>query len=522
MLHCIANVFICFMLLYSTSICSKTISLSTKTSINSQFVDQSAVYLCSDVIDLMGDTICIPRGATISFNGGRIQNGTLHGSNTVLTGTLLNRFSNVNFTGSFCITHISFKSFYNYDTDTDLLRGMLNLLFSGSDYCILDLEPSRVYDVCYHKLSYAHSIYEYRGVKNKIIRGNNSLINDLRKRSLVSYQTYDGIFLFSDSHNISIHDLNYQNLNEDYLAIVENGKVIFEDGLENQIGYVGTSFILLQNDCSKFDIKAKIKGARYGIKSGDYSHFWLSGNYGVKDSKFNITAFRTGYPISIEIGDSLNIFVHSELHHRAAYLCGISNSNIVIEAKDICIAPIHCLLSDTHYSKGDKKHANYKACRNLRVSVTDMGSSVTTNGDCFCAGFQTYNNEPFYNRNHPLVWENIYLQLSKKSRSDKIGLFVFYQSNPKGLQKMIKYKDVFRNIVISGEDSFVSSQYALRIKLNEYCYIDSFNIKIKAPHSPAILDNVNNCIFDLTDSSFSCIYHSGRIQVSTNANRYEL
>lgn len=71
--------------------------------------------------------------------------------------------------------------------------------------------------------------------------------------------------------------------------------------------------------------------------------------------------------MAIEVGDSLDIFVHSEAHHRAAYLCGISNSNIEIEAKDIYIAPFHCLLSDTHYSKGDSISPLFKSCSNLNV-----------------------------------------------------------------------------------------------------------------------------------------------------------
>ena len=514
--------FFCVFLLFSVYSSAKRVRISIKEDIKKQLVYENTVYICSDIINLCGDTIDIPPSSSIRFKNGKILNGTINGCNTILEGNLLDVFSNMNFIGSFSIDYISYKYFTDYKTDTELLRGMFNLLFSVDNFCILDLEKERKYDVNCRKLSYAHSIYEYERVRNKYIRGNNALINDLRKRSLVSYHTYDGVFLFSDCHNIVIEKLNYQNLNEDYSAIVENGKVKYKAGLESQIGYVGTSFILLQNDCSQFDITANIVGARYGVKSGDYSQFWLSGNYGIKNSKFNITALRTGYPIAIEIGDSLNIFVHSELHHRAAYLCGISNSKIKIEAKDICIAPVHCLLSDTHYSKGDKNKAIYKACSNLLVSVADIGTNVATNGDCFCVGLQSYNNNAFYDRKLPLVWENINLKISKKVKSSKIGLFVFYRNNPINDQDPLKINDIFRHIIIEGEDPFISSQYALRILLNRYCILDNFKVKIMAPKSPAILDNRNNSILDLCDSSFSHILYSGLIQTSMSASKIKI
>lgn len=514
--------FFCVFLLFSVYSSAKRVRISIKEDIKKQLVYENTVYICSDIINLCGDTIDIPPSSSIRFKNGKILNGTINGCNTILEGNLLDVFSNMNFIGSFSIDYISYKYFTDYKTDTELLRGMFNLLFSVDNFCILDLEKERKYDVDCRKLSYAHSIYEYERVRNKYIRGNNALINDLRKRSLVGYHTYDGVFLFSDCHNIVIEKLNYQNLNEDYSAIVENGKVKYKAGLENQIGYVGTSFILLQNDCSLFDITADIVGARYGVKSGDYSQFWLCGSYGIKNSKFNITASRTGYPIAIEIGDSLNIFVHSELHHRAAYLCGISNSKIKIEAKDICVAPIHCLLSDTHYSKGDKANVYYKACSNLWVNVIDTGSSIATNGDCFCVGFQTYNNESFHKRKEPLVWENIKLKITKTNKSDKIGLFIFYRDNPVKCSNLHKIKDVFRNILISGEDLHSSSQYALRLRLNKFCVLDNFRIKINAPNSPIICDNKNNYTLDFSESIFSNIYYSGKIQTSLDAKRIQI
>lgn len=511
------------LLLLPTILHAGTYRVSPSIPLSMQLRKENSTFVISKMIDLKNDTIIVPQNSKLKFRkNGCLKNGTIYGNNSVIEGLSRLCFSNVHFDGSFKISNIQALAFGNYPNDTELLRAMLDLLFMSNTESTLMLDAGRVYDVDYEKLPYAHAIYEYYGKTNKSIIGLGTTINDLRTRSEIGYKSYDGVFLFSGCHNISIKGLNYQNLNEDFCEIREGDHVVFKEGFENQIGYVGTSFILLQDDCSNIEIEANIIGARYGVKSGDYSQFWLCGNYGIKQSTIKINAKRTGYPVAIEVGDSLDIIVHSEEHHRAAYICGLSNSNINIEAKDIYIAPLHCLLSDTHYSKGDRTHAKYKACSFLNVKVVELGSTVATNGDCYCVGLQTYNTIPFYNRNEPLTWNNISINVAKKAPATKVGLFTLSRNNPSSPTDPLRIEDVFENISLMAEDPFDTEQYALRIRVNEFGKYNKITLSINAPHSSIIVDNRNDYVFDLETLNVSNSYYFGKVRLNKNHNVREM
>ena len=489
----------------------RTVKIRSDVDAQEQFVEDSVVYIVSSNIDLKGKTLSVPQNCVLKFIGkGSFYNGTVKGENTVVEDLVRVRFSNVQFAGSFDLSSFSYIAFGEYVNDTELLQAMFDLLFFSSGKCTLCLEKKRIYNIDSDIKCYAHAIYEYDDIKQKEIKGNGAVINDLRSRSKMGYKTYDGIFLFSNCHDIKINNLNYQNFNEDYVEIREGGILRYKAGIEHQIGYVGSSFILLQNDCCNIDISSNIVGARYGVKSGDYSKFWLCGSYGLKNSKLNIRASRTGYPVAIEVGDSLDIFVHSETHHRAAYLCGISNSNIEIEAKDIYIAPFHCLLSDTHYSKGDSISPLFKSCSNLNVKITEIGSTIATNGDCYCIGFQTYNNKPFFSRTEKLIWENININVKKAVQSDVVGLFCLSRNYPNNPQEPLGFNDEYRNISLVAEDLFPTNQYCFRVRVNEYGIYDNIKFEVKAPHAVAIYDNCSDYSFDLTKVKIVQIYYSGK------------
>ena len=497
----------------------RVVKIGNNTDVQEQFIEDSVVYIVSSNIDLKGKTLSIPENSVLKFTGkGSFNNGIVKGENTVVEGLVRVRFSNVQFTGSFNLSSFSYIAFGEYTDDTKLLQAMFDLLFLSRGKCTLWLEKKRIYNVDSDTKCYAHAIYEYNDVKQKKINGNEAVINDLRSRSKMGYKTYDGVFLFSNCHDIKINNLNYQNLNEDYMEICEGGILRYKAGIENQIGYVGSSFILLQNDCSNIDISSDIVGARYGVKSGSYSMFWLCGSYGLKNSKLNIRANRTGYPVAIEVGDSLDIFVHSVTHHRAAYLCGITNSNIEIEAKDIYIAPFHCLLSDTHYSKGDSINPLFKSCSNLNVKFTELGSTIATNGDCYCVGFQTYNNKPFFSRTKKLIWENININVKKAAQSDVVGLFCLSRNYPNNFQEPLGFNDEYRNILVVAEDMFPTNQYCFRVRVNEYGVYDNIHFEVKAPHAAVIYDNCSDYSFDLTKVNVSQIYYSGKVRKKKSSN----
>lgn len=497
---------------------ARTIYIKNLNDARRKITVKNTKYILTRDIDLKGESLQMPQNATLVLRRG-LNNGMIKGNNTsvVLSGKL----SNVSFDGSFNATSVSYRNFGDYKSDTELLRAMFKLSLSGTKESVLELEPNRKYSVTSKTLSYAHAIYEFEGIANKTVKGNNATINDLRTRKQVGYKTNDGVFLFSSCSDITIDNLHYQNLNEDFEPVYNDDKSLrYAKGIENQIGYIGTSFILIQRDCSGMNIKSTIKGARYGVKVGDYSQFWICGNYGIKNSTIDVTAYRTGYPVAIELGDSLSIKVVSDTHHRAAYLCGLSNSTVDIRAKNIMIAPLHCLLSDTHYSNGDKTKPKFKSCYNLKVKVVDTGSTIVTNDDAYCVGFQTYNTEPFASRTKPLTWKNITVTIKKEQPSPNIGLFSFSRSNPTSSNCPLAIKDVFDSIHITATDEFGSKQYAARLRTSNVATYRNISFVVNAPSSNVICDNANNYEFDFSDSRISTFYYAGNLKLKKgNAQR---
>lgn len=462
------------------------------------------LYRIEDDINLNGDTIILKDYVVLKFCGGSLHNGIIIGDNIDIKGKRHKIFNEIYLIGSLKDAVVSHKYFGKYENDTNLLHGMLSFAFSNKDkHCILELEPDREYSIYSGNLPYGHSIYEFHDVSNKTIKGNNACINDKRTLKQIGYKTYDGIFLFSHCNSIKINRLNYINRDEDFIEVSEGEKIKYKAGMEYQLGYIGTSFILLQNDCRDIEVNSIIEGARYGIKSGDYSKYWLCGNFGLKNCKFTIKAKRTGYPLAIEVGDSLIINISSEKHHRAAYLCGISNSDIKIKAKDIYIAPYHCLLSDSRYSSLDTKDCpNFKSCSNLNVEITDTGTEIATNNDSYCVGFQTY--KTFHERKYPLVWYDIKIRVNKIKQAKNIGLFSLSRKSDKE-NDCLTIPDVFENISVIGKDLFPSDAYDLRIRVNPYGFYKNISLNITAPYSSAIIENRGDYIFDLDDCTFSKI-----------------
>lgn len=273
----------------------KTITISPKRELQKQFSTKSATYIIKSNVDLGGDTLRVPENSVLKFRRkGCLSNGIVLGDCTSFKQLSSRpRFSNIQFAGTFNIASIPYIVFGDYSDDTKLLRSMFGLLFSSIEECTLELEPGRCYDIDAAIKKYGHAIFEYYDKSYKTVNGNNSTINDLRTRTKVGYKTYDGVFLFSACHNLTIKDLNYQNLNEDYVEIREGQQVKYKTGIENQLGYVGYAFIMLQDDCSNIGISSHIIGARYGVKYGDYSEYWVNGSKGLVNSKLEIDAKRT-------------------------------------------------------------------------------------------------------------------------------------------------------------------------------------------------------------------------------------
>lgn len=474
--------------------------------------DNVNIDIVSD-IDLKGEIVLLPTNGSIRVSK-RLCNGTLKGNNTKIIIPRGIHFDNVFFQGSFDIDEVSYRYFGNYKNDTDLLRSMLDLTFLSSKSCTLYLKK-RSYNIDYDRKLSGRSTFEYTNISNKRIKGNNATIRDCRMKEVDQLSPYDGVFTFSSCHDIIIEALHYQNPYNTFQKSIINssGKHIYEPGIENQIGYVGSSYILLMQDCSRINISANVEGARYGVKVGDYTRFWLCGKYGAKNCFFIINAKRTGYPVAVEIGDSLNITINSDTHHRAAYLCGLSNSTVRIRAKNIYIAPFHCILGDSHYSDGDKNKPSYKSCFNLDVEIVEMGSTHASQEHSYCIGFATNSYEPFLSRKDALIWENISINVYKEKKTEKVGLFSLTRYPPGLENEPLGIPDVFKNISIKASDKFKTNCMDAQIWVSGTGVYDNVKIDILSPHNTVKYVNLNNYVFDLSSSKVKGIDVVGKINL---------
>nr|DAR27467.1 MAG TPA: tailspike protein [Caudoviricetes sp.] len=475
------------------------------------FAEANTVYNIQYDYDLQGETITIPEGCTLKFEGGSISNGTLHVPSTKMQYKMVrsatnqynyqkvyaypvaietptkSAFNNIVFDGLFVTATVSYEMFGNYDNDTTLLAAMCHLALTGTTPCTLNLEPNRVYDVYAPVSADWESAFEFIKSSHKVINGNGATINDLRTRSEIG-SISSGIFGFWECSDVKILDLKYVNKNEDWpLSIVSD------------IHTTGSTFIRLYGDCDSFDISVDVEGARYGVFNGDYNRYWWCGLHGLTNSTVKVTARRCGYPLVVEIGDNLSLWVHSELDHRSAYLMGVTNTSIYVESKDQYGAPIKCLLGDFRYSDSPEL-VLFRAPKNVKINYKDLGTTIVEGMDATgtpytpdsrCFGITVF---PDVDRD-PLVWSDINVHIDNTFSNSIIADFSFER-----LDVAEGTGDVYQNIRISVASNTVSYQFPNRITMAQHCIYDNVVFAINS-QTPIYVKNYSSTpvLFDSTN-----------------------
>lgn len=80
--------------------CTKKVVLSANEPLADQLNTSSVVYVIKFPYDLKGETLTIPAGCQLSFEGGMIKNGTLHGDKTTIKALRERILSNVSVSGT--------------------------------------------------------------------------------------------------------------------------------------------------------------------------------------------------------------------------------------------------------------------------------------------------------------------------------------------------------------------------------------------------------------------------------------
>lgn len=294
----------------------------------------AGTYIIDKNYDLKGAVIAVPSGSTLIFKKGSLRNGTFVGNDTKLLGLKKNNFKNLEITGEFIVSEVSYSMFSSYESDTKLLSAMFNLALSGRDTCTLTLERNRVYDFFAEydsgRAGYT-GYYEFKGAGNKTIIGNGAIINDRRKISSVTSSACYFILSLYGVSNFDIGGFSYQNKAE---------KIVW-DTKTTDPGYKGYGFICIRDKSHDLSVSIpSMTGCRYGVYVGDaVSTDDLSPSHNII---INIErAFDVGYTVLTENVDKFSVNVNSESVHRTCYIVGSSNGHITAKVKTQQIGRAH-------------------------------------------------------------------------------------------------------------------------------------------------------------------------------------
>jgi hypothetical protein len=109
--------------------CSKKVVLSADKPLKGQMKNEGVVYVVRSSFDLNGETLIIPTGCQLLFEGGVISNGTLQGDNTIINASKLQIFSDVIILGSWDNKTV-YGDWFDFDVSGkyDNIRNFKNLM----------------------------------------------------------------------------------------------------------------------------------------------------------------------------------------------------------------------------------------------------------------------------------------------------------------------------------------------------------------------------------------------------------
>lgn len=109
-------------------------------SIQDKFNRKNVIYKITRDIDLGGETLTIPEGCTLDFQGGNLSNGIINGNNTKIVAGLSPIFSNIIFSGTYIIDNIYAEWFNSTNNIQEAIYAARKL---KAPICLLE----RVYNI---------------------------------------------------------------------------------------------------------------------------------------------------------------------------------------------------------------------------------------------------------------------------------------------------------------------------------------------------------------------------------------
>lgn len=209
---------------------------------------ENTIYVLQYDYNLNGQTITIPNGCVLLFEGGSISNGTLKGSSTIILGETNHIFINLNVLGtwgnSFKLSYFN-KPELNYDSFIDIQKG-INAIANTPNKFIIDIDcwgssfvfvPSNTHILINSTITKTapeggFSIFPknvdtggFDSIKNVIIEGDGILDQNTRNTNDVSAS----FIRCYHASNITIKDLTFKDsANYHYIELGAVDKVLID------------------------------------------------------------------------------------------------------------------------------------------------------------------------------------------------------------------------------------------------------------------------------------------------------
>lgn len=249
------------------------------------------------------------------------------------------------------------------------------------------------------------SLISYTNVNNIQIVGRGAVIKDNRAYASGSFTN---IFQFNGCNNVSIVGVNY-------IGIPLPNPATSSPAIG--VGYLGATFVELNNACQNVTVEAYLQDCRYGVRSGDYLDYTKGRN---KNTKTRIVSLRCGYPIAHYLADEIDHVGYADYSHRAAYMAGVRGGSCNVSFANNYIASVMALVSDATLNGIQGAGGVSRGSSNLKVRSVDRGST-TYKPNLYCCGISLSRVDP------NTVYENIEFEFgvaSSDSQSSTIGGFI--------------------------------------------------------------------------------------------------
>lgn len=334
----------------------------------------NTIYHIQYDYDLNGQTITLPAGCVLEFDGGSLANGTIIGTNTVIDGKPL--FKEITFDGSYVCKHVSSKDF-EYATNDDGLTAVFQLLNCIKKDVVCELE-AKTYDIDYKSSVSGNNLFskwKLDNCSNITINGNGAVLNHTNPLTDIPQGSsqLNSILKLNSCTYITIKELTYQNLNG------------YETNYQGDCD--GICVIFFEGDNRFLDISMTVKNARSSLGNHIYAPAQTNHIGLVSDSVFNVKQYNTGYGVTFSWIANSKINVESHGQHRGIYLTGASNCDVYLEWEDQWTAPIACLIGNSW--TGGSDNLVWHTCRDLNIVSICTQETANANDATvakYCAG----------------------------------------------------------------------------------------------------------------------------------------